>query len=329
AETDSAGNVVRRFGQFPFGEVWYETGTTDKWKFTGCERDSAAGESGLDYASARFYGDGIARFMSVDQLSGNIADPESLNRYSYVSNDPVNLADPSGLLQQKICMLDENGNDSNVCVSMAGLLDDPFGRGGASLDGAPLDYIPGVGFVFSGPGGFSASIDGLGGAGLSGCIFADACPVQFPAPSIGDLLPSFPNPQCEFGPCQIDNFAANNGPSWMGAFAKSLFSWKNFSAGFKEGGCFRQFAEEAFDPAAEIAGQDAAIKMTAESGAYVAATVYSARQALIVPMRSSIVRGILRVGEVGGEAVALGFTIISEGKALGNEVDSFESGQCQ
>ena len=129
---------------------------------------------------------------------------------------------------------------------------------------------------------------------------------------------------------------ANNGWSLFGwnagawkAFGGSLFSWKNFSAGFMEGGCFQQFAEEAFDPAGDIAGQDAAIKATAQSGAYGAATAYAANQGLIVPMRSSIVRGILDVGEVAGEAIALGATIYSEGAALVNEVKSFQSGQCQ
>ena len=124
--------------------------------------------------------------------------------------------------------------------------------------------------------------------------------------------------------------AANNvNFSWWGAYAKSLFSWKNLSAGFKPGGCFAQFAEEAFDPAGQIAGQDEAIKATAQSGAYVAATAYAANQGLVVPMRSSVVRGILDLGEVAGEAITLGATIYSEGTALVNEVKSFQSGECQ
>ena len=67
AETDSSGNVIRSFGHFPFGEVWYETPATDKWKFTTYERDS---ESGLDYASARFdqlgWGDSPRRIRFLD-----------------------------------------------------------------------------------------------------------------------------------------------------------------------------------------------------------------------------------------------------------------------
>jgi hypothetical protein len=45
-ETNATGTTVRTFGHLPFGETWYETGTADKWKFTGYERD--ASESGLD-----------------------------------------------------------------------------------------------------------------------------------------------------------------------------------------------------------------------------------------------------------------------------------------
>jgi hypothetical protein len=51
AETNSSGTRTRTFGQLPFGETWYETGTADKWKFASYERDSGTGETGLDYAN--------------------------------------------------------------------------------------------------------------------------------------------------------------------------------------------------------------------------------------------------------------------------------------
>ncbi len=93
-ETDSAGAVARTFGQFPFGEAWYETGTTSKLKFTSYERDS---ESGLDYAMFRYDSSRLGRFMSPDPLGGRTTAPQTMNRYAYVGNDPVNLVDPLGL----------------------------------------------------------------------------------------------------------------------------------------------------------------------------------------------------------------------------------------
>jgi RHS repeat-associated protein len=93
-ETNSSGTAVRTFGHLPFGESWYETGTADKWKFTSYERDS---ESGLDQAIFRYHSSRLGRFMSPDLLAGNIFSPQSLNRYAYVNNDPINLVDPLGL----------------------------------------------------------------------------------------------------------------------------------------------------------------------------------------------------------------------------------------
>jgi RHS repeat-associated protein len=97
AESDSSGTVTRTFGHFPFGDIWYETTSTDKWKFTSYEHDSGSGETGLDYADFRYYASGTARFMSPDLLPGHLLAPQSLNRYAYVVNDPVRLTDPQGL----------------------------------------------------------------------------------------------------------------------------------------------------------------------------------------------------------------------------------------
>jgi len=64
------------------------------YKFTGYERDP---ETGLDYSIFRYYNSRVGRFMSPDPIEGAIGDPQSLNRYSYVGNDPVNFIDPLGL----------------------------------------------------------------------------------------------------------------------------------------------------------------------------------------------------------------------------------------
>lgn len=97
SEADNTGAVVRTYGHFPFGETWYETGAAEKWKFTTYEYDS---ESGLDYAQARFDAPALGRFMSLDPAGSNPSDPQSLNRYPYGGNDPINRLDPSGLYPQ-------------------------------------------------------------------------------------------------------------------------------------------------------------------------------------------------------------------------------------
>lgn len=97
AESNSSGTRTRTFGHLPFGDLWYETGTADKWKFTGYEHDSGTGETGLDYAKFRYYGSSLGRFASPDLMGGHLLAPQSLNRYAYALNDPVNLTDPLGM----------------------------------------------------------------------------------------------------------------------------------------------------------------------------------------------------------------------------------------
>ena len=63
------GQKIAESGHFPFGESWYESGGTVKFKFTSYERD---GESGNDFAMFRYYSSRIGRFCSADPLAGTI-----------------------------------------------------------------------------------------------------------------------------------------------------------------------------------------------------------------------------------------------------------------
>jgi RHS repeat-associated protein len=94
--TDGSGNVVGTQDHLPFGEdPATGSGENEKHRFTSYERDS---ESATDYAVNRQHQFVNARFMQADPIAGSIVIPQSLNRYSYVMNDPVNLKDPVGLL---------------------------------------------------------------------------------------------------------------------------------------------------------------------------------------------------------------------------------------
>jgi RHS repeat-associated protein len=64
--------------------------------FTGKQRDY---ETNLDYFGARYFGGGnnLGRFMTPDPFGGSLSDPQTLNRYAYVRNNPTTLTDPAGL----------------------------------------------------------------------------------------------------------------------------------------------------------------------------------------------------------------------------------------
>jgi RHS repeat-associated protein len=61
-------------------------------QFTGQILDS----TGLYYYNARYYDPTIGRFISPDTVGQIIANPQTLNRYSYCLNNPLNQTDPTG-----------------------------------------------------------------------------------------------------------------------------------------------------------------------------------------------------------------------------------------
>jgi RHS repeat-associated protein len=94
--TNSAGSYSTSFSSGPFGDYQSQGGSgTDpsEQHFTGKHRDI---ESGLDYFPARYYNSYLGRFMSPDDVGGHLEDPQTLNLYSYVGNNPLSRTDPSG-----------------------------------------------------------------------------------------------------------------------------------------------------------------------------------------------------------------------------------------
>jgi len=77
-----------------FGNIRNTTGSvpTD-FGFTGQRRDASAG---LMYYGARYYDATLGRFVSADTIVPSAGNPQSLNRYAYVLNNPLRYKDPSG-----------------------------------------------------------------------------------------------------------------------------------------------------------------------------------------------------------------------------------------
>ena len=76
-------------------------------RYTGKERDT---KSGFDHFGARHYSSTMGRFMSPDPSGLYFVDPtnpQSLNLYSYVLNNPLINTDPDG----KECVWDDGSYD--------------------------------------------------------------------------------------------------------------------------------------------------------------------------------------------------------------------------
>ena len=116
-DASASSNSIRRYDYLPFGEeIWAGTDgrSTDynstfqlsatqdaaNNKFTGKERDA---ETGLDYFDARYFSAAQGRFTTSDWSAipapvpyANLADPQTLNLYAYVRNNPLSRADRDG-----------------------------------------------------------------------------------------------------------------------------------------------------------------------------------------------------------------------------------------
>lgn len=142
--TNSAGTKLGEQGLFPFGESWYSANTTSKLRFTTYENDP---ESGNDYAMARYYISRLCRFNSPDAFGGSVTNPRSLNRYSYVMNDPINHVDPLGLAPMcNMTVLARGGNLSDLQRrQLQAEMNRIFSTGGADVHidivtSGPADY---------------------------------------------------------------------------------------------------------------------------------------------------------------------------------------------
>jgi RHS repeat-associated protein len=80
----------------PFGQEVSPQMTTNNYRFTGDEHDS---DSNTEHTQFRQLATTQGRWLSPDPWLGSIdlTNPQSFNRYAYVSNNPVAYVDPGGL----------------------------------------------------------------------------------------------------------------------------------------------------------------------------------------------------------------------------------------
>jgi RHS repeat-associated protein len=129
-------------------------------RYTGKERDT---ESGNDYFEARYYSSSMGRFMSPDWSAkeegrdpvpySDLDDPQSLNLYSYVRNNPLTRVDADGHIDWDSVTI----ATTTIAGGLIGGL-----AGGASGASAGTLVAPGVGTIGGGYEG--AMLGGTGGA---------------------------------------------------------------------------------------------------------------------------------------------------------------------
>ena len=169
--TDASGTLISNCLYAPFGEQvsCSPDNASNHYKFTGKERDPESGSpsNGLDYFGARYYSSTMGRWMSPDWSSSpepvpyaNLKDPQTLNLYGYVRNDPLSETDPDG----HCCSIDDvldfaagfgnaYGSDNLLGAgrmdqsSTAGRMGAAFGDAAATIQGAGETIIGGGGEV--------------------------------------------------------------------------------------------------------------------------------------------------------------------------------------
>ena len=142
--------VVSRHDYLPFGEeIWAGIGlrtTTQKYavtnrarqRFAQLERDQA---TGLDHTAFRKYDSFAGRWTTPDPIGGDIADPQSFNRYVYSSNDPLNMIDPFGLDDVPVGPCPSGGCVVDVPIPPDGT---PIGPGAGPVLPGGVEFVPEV-----------------------------------------------------------------------------------------------------------------------------------------------------------------------------------------
>jgi RHS repeat-associated protein len=116
--TSGSGTIVATYQTDAFGNPLQTGGSfSQPFQFTGQQADP----TGLYNLRAGLYDPNTGRFMQQDPLFGNSNDPRSLNRYTYVENDPATATDPAGWCDTGVagdpgC----NGSDLSVGSPMIG-----------------------------------------------------------------------------------------------------------------------------------------------------------------------------------------------------------------
>ena len=211
--TSYNGTVEGTYASLPFGDSLSSSGSDeDPYHFAMLDHDY---ESGLEHASYRNYSSVQAHWMSPDPYTGSYdaSNPQSFNRYSYVLNNPLSAADPSGKIGEATaagCLAGPEGCVVGVLVDVGEAV-----VGGAVIDGI-IDGIKDLFGLFSGP-SFHGSLKPRPNAQPW-----DEYNIHY-GPNIAGAL-GLPDETCEFGACSGGTSSFGPGGS-VGAAGTLNIGW--------------------------------------------------------------------------------------------------------
>src|SRR5580704_13828547 len=161
---NSSNTIQQETDYYPYGgEIPIIAGDSNRYRFTGKEHDA---ETGLDFFGARHYASTMGRFMTPDWAAkptnvpyASFGNPQSLNLYGYVKNNPTTVGDPDGHCPDA-CMLEAAAaglvlaylasppgqqilhNATNDIVSVVSALSSLYQPSNSGLNTAPPPTMP-------------------------------------------------------------------------------------------------------------------------------------------------------------------------------------------
>ncbi|WP_257988622.1 GH-E family nuclease, partial [Bacillus sp. V33-4] len=196
--------------------------------FTGKSYDAKAGL--VDFG-ARWYSPNEGRFTTMDTFAGWSNQPLTLNRYSYVHNNPVNFTDPSGHCETT------SDSDDTYCIPKP---KPPTGGGNGGSTPPPPAPKPkpgagGSGGSGGGKGGSGGSGGSSGGSGGGGPV---APPPPPPVPTLAELIAMARtnyNGLAGSIPRYNGNSYSGYGYGYSYGYSPGFVNWSEFGGGIADG----------------------------------------------------------------------------------------------
>ena len=301
----------------PYGMPYGQSGSSDL-SFTGQDAQIAASSTSeiLYDFMFREYSPLQGRWIQPDRAGMNavdLADPQSLNRYSYVENEPVSASDNSGRL---LSLAEEQG-----WCDVDGTCNFTFGwaNGASNYDMNPGDPCAYVGSIGRGDCQMAPGLWDNGNpiteSGISidfgGNPYGNLPGTDISVQNALSINLNNTQPCGDFAPCN----------DWINPYG--IINW----AGSLFGSCFTNFLKDTAMNVFDVKDLADAAAVFSNIRRFDAALAYAESKGLMYPFQSSVFRGILE----GGSENALGLLTVDYGmlRALHTEYVSAENGQCQ